>query len=95
MAYCYSCILTIFSSRLFYRLEGGFSPNYLFLFNNTYWCYPYVCTVYLLITAVFVINNGLEYFTNLGIAYIRHSSFLIPHILFLYKLVLVFLKLGV
>ena len=43
---------------------------------------------------MFVINNGLEYFTNLGIAYIRHSSFLIPHILFVYKLVLVFLKLG-
>ena len=48
-------------------------------------------TLYLLIAAVFVINYGLEYFTNLDIAYIHHST----HILFVYKLVLVLLKLGV
>ena len=48
-------------------------------------------TLYLLITVVFVINVGLECFTNLGLAYIHHSA----HILFVYKLVLVFLLLGV
>ena len=46
-------------------------------------------TLYPLIAAVFVINYGLECFTNLDIAYIHHST----HIL--YKLVLVLLKLGV
>ena len=48
-------------------------------------------TLYLLIVVVFVINYGLEYFTNLDIAYIHHSA----RILFVYKLVLVLLKLGV
>ena len=48
-------------------------------------------TLYLLIAAVFVINYGLECFTNLDIAYIHHST----HILFMYKLVLELLKLGV
>ena len=48
-------------------------------------------TLYLLIAAVFVINYGLECFTNLDIAYIHHSA----RILFVYKLVLVLLKLGV
>ena len=48
-------------------------------------------TLYLLIAAVFVINYGLECFTNLDITYIHHSA----HILFVYKLVLVLLKLGV
>ena len=48
-------------------------------------------TLYLLIAAVFVINYGLECFTNLDIAYIHHSA----HKLFVYKLVLVLLKLGV
>ena len=48
-------------------------------------------TLYLLIAAVFVINYGLERFTYLVIAYIRHSA----HILFVYKLMLVLLKLGV
>ena len=38
-------------------------------------------TLYLLITAVFVINFGLECFTNLGLAYIHHSA----HILFVYE----------
>ena len=47
-------------------------------------------TLYLLIIAVFMINFGLECFTNLVIAYIRHSA----HILFVYKLVLVLLNLG-
>ena len=47
--------------------------------------------LYLLIAAVFVINYGLECFTYLVIAYIYHSA----HILFVYKLVLVLLKLGV
>ena len=46
-------------------------------------------TLYPLIAAVFVINYGLECFTNLDIAYIHYST----HIL--YKLVLVLLKLGV
>ena len=48
-------------------------------------------TLYLLIVAVFVINYDLEYFTYLVIAYIHHSA----HILFVYKLVLVLLSLGV
>ena len=48
-------------------------------------------TLYLLITAVVVINFGLECFTNLGLAYIHHSA----HKLFVYKLVLVILYLGV
>ena len=48
-------------------------------------------TLYLLITVVFVINYGLECFTNLVIAYISYSA----HILFNYKLVLVVLYLGV
>ena len=46
-------------------------------------------TLFLLIAVVVVINYGLEYFTNLGIA--CYSA----HILFEYKLVLVILKLGV
>jgi len=48
-------------------------------------------TLYLLIATVFVINYSLKYFTNLDIAYIYHSA----HILFVYKLVLVLLILGV
>ena len=48
-------------------------------------------TLYLLIVAMFVVIYGLEYFTNLGLAYIHHSA----HILFVYKLVLVNLELGV
>ena len=48
-------------------------------------------TLYLLITVVVVINFGLECFTNLDLAYIHLSA----HILFLYKLVLVTLYLGV
>ena len=48
-------------------------------------------TLSLLIAVVFVINYGLECFTNLDIAYIHHSA----HILFVYKPVLVLLKLGV
>ena len=47
-------------------------------------------TLYLLIATVVVINYGLECFTNLDIAYIHHSV----HILFVYKLMLVLLKLG-
>ena len=46
---------------------------------------------YLLITDVFVINYGLECVTNLVIAYSSFSA----HILFNYKLVLVFLEFGV
>ena len=48
-------------------------------------------SLYFLIAVVFVINYGLECFTNLDITYIHHSA----HILFVYKLVLVLLKLGV
>ena len=48
-------------------------------------------TLYLLIATVFVINYGLECFTNLDIGYIHHST----HILFVYKLMLVLLQLGV
>ena len=44
-----------------------------------------------LITAVFVINYGLECVTNLVIAYISFSA----HILFDYKLVFVILEVGV
>ena len=48
-------------------------------------------SLYLLTVAVLIINYGLECVTNLNIAYISYSS----HILFDYKLVLVFLNLGV
>ena len=48
-------------------------------------------SLYLLITTIFVINYGLEYVTNLVIAYISFSI----HILFDYKLVLVILELEV
>ena len=48
-------------------------------------------SIYLLITAVIVINYGLECVTNLVIAYISYST----HILFDYKLVLVIFNLGV
>ena len=44
-------------------------------------------SLYLLISVVFVINYGLEYVTNLDIAYILYSA----HILLDYKLVLVIL----
>ena len=47
----------------------------------------YSLTLYFLIAAIFVINYGLECLTNLDIAYILYSA----HILFDYKLVLVFL----
>ena len=48
-------------------------------------------TFFLLIAAVFVINYGLECFTNLGIVHLSYFA----HILFEYKLLLVILKLGV
>ena len=48
-------------------------------------------SLYLLITAMLVINYGLEYVTNLIISYISFSA----HILFDYKLVLVILYLRV
>ena len=48
-------------------------------------------SLYLLIIAMNVINYGLECVTNLVIAYISYSE----HILFDYKLVLVFLYLEV
>ena len=47
-------------------------------------------SLYFLIVAVFVINYGLECVTNLDIAYISYST----HILFDYKLVLVFCNWG-
>ena len=47
-------------------------------------------SLYLLITAVIVINYDLECVTNLVIAYISYSA----HKLFIYKLVLVFLIWG-
>ena len=48
-------------------------------------------SLYLLIVVVIVINYGLECVTNLVIAYISYSAY----ILFDYKLVLVVLFLGV
>ena len=48
-------------------------------------------TLYLLTATVLVINYGLECVTNLDIAYISYST----HMLFVYKLALVFLYLGV
>ena len=77
-------------------VERFFAEFFDFLFDNTCRCYLCVCislpfTLYLLIAVVFVINYGLEWFTNLGLAYIHHST----HILFGYKLVLVILKLGI
>ena len=67
-----------------------------FLFDNTLLCYLCVFIslpffFYLLITAVFVIKYGLKYVTNLVIAYISFSTY----ILFDYKLVLVIFELGV
>ena len=47
-------------------------------------------SLYLLIAAVFVINYGLKCVTILDIVYISYSA----HILFDYKLVLVFLYMG-
>ena len=47
-------------------------------------------SLYLLITVVLVINYGLECVTNLVIAYISFSA----HILFDYKLMLVFFICG-
>ena len=47
-------------------------------------------TFYLLIIVVIVINYGFECVTNLVVAYISYFA----HILFDYKLVLVFLYLG-
>ena len=79
--------------------ERFFAEFFGFLFDNTCRCYLWFSfrqrlsflTLYLLIVVVFVIIYGLEYFTNLDIAYIHHFV----HILFVYKLVLVLLKLGV
>ena len=48
-------------------------------------------SLYLYITVVIVINYGLECITNLVIAYISFSTY----ILFDYKLVLVIFELGV
>ena len=48
-------------------------------------------SLYFLITAVLVINYGLECVTNLVIAYILYSAY----ILFDYKFVLVIFNLGV
>ena len=48
-------------------------------------------SLYLLIIVVIVINYDLECVTNSVLAYIHLSA----HILFVYKLVLVILKLGV
>ena len=50
-------------------------------------CISLSFTLYLLIIVVFVINFGLECFTNLGLACIYHSAL----ILFVYKFVLVIL----
>ena len=47
-------------------------------------------TLYLLIIAVLVINYDLECFTYLVIAFTHHSA----HMLFVYKLMFVLLKLG-
>ena len=72
----------------------GFSPNSSVSSSITHRCIIFVFTSlfpYSLSFNVFVINFGLEYFTNLGLAYIHHSA----HILFVYKLVLVSLIFGV
>ena len=53
--------------------------------------HPSSLNLYHLIATVVMINYGLECFTNLGLAYISYSA----HILFDYKLVLVFLYLEV
>ena len=76
-------------------VERFFAEFFGFLFDNitmlSLCLHLSSLTLYLLITIVFMINFGLEYFTNLGSAYIHHSA----HILFVYKLVLVILILGV
>ena len=48
-------------------------------------------SLYLLFTAMIMINYGLECVTNLVIVYISYFA----HILFVYKLVLVIFNLGV
>ena len=53
--------------------------------------HPSSLSLYLLITVVIVINYGLECVTNLVIAYILYSAY----ILFDYKFVLVIFNLGV
>ena len=87
-------ISTLFSRRLLtvWRVaERFFAKHFNFLFENTspyYLCVcislPFLFTLF--ITAVCVINYGLECVTNLVIAYISYSA----HILFDYKLVLEF-----
>ena len=67
------------------NLVGARRHGVIFVFTSLF---P---TLFLLIVVVVVINYGLECFTNLGIAYIHYSA----HTLFVYNLVLVFLKLGV
>ena len=75
--------------------ERFFTEFFGFLFDNiavlSLCLHLSSLTLYLLITAVFVINFGLECFTNLSSTYIYHSA----HILFVYKLVLLILILGV
>ena len=77
-------------------MEMFFAEYFGFLFNNTSLCYLCVCISLsflftFLIATVFVINYGLEYVSNLDIAYISYSA----HILFDYKFVLVILYLEV
>ena len=94
--YCYSCIPTNFLVDHL-QLGGrrrGYSLNFLVSSSITRLGVIFVFaslfpTLFLLIAAMFVINYGLDCFSNLGIAYIYHSA----HQLFEYKLVLVFLVL--
>ena len=76
--------------------KRGFSSSTSVSSSITYRC-VILClhhsslTLYFLITAVIMINNGLECVTNLVIAFISYSA----HILFDYKLVLANFNLGV
>ena len=77
--FCYSCIPTSFSSGLltaWKAAERFFAEYFSFLFDNISLCYLCVCihsslSLYLLISAMIVINYDLECVANLGLAYIH------------------------
>ena len=67
-------------------MERFFAKFFGFLFDNMYWCYPMFASLFPLLLAFnffrLLLINGLEYFANLGIAYISYST----HTLFEYSL---------
>ena len=75
-------------------MESFFPDVFGFLFDNvpvlSLCLHLSFLSLYLLIATIFIINYGLECVTILDIAYISYSA----HILFDYKLVLVFCNWG-